>query len=129
MDFALHRGKPKLDTGFAACCNNDHVLSPDGLSVGLSHGTAEDGWSGCTPCLSPAESPADTPHRPQATSTAGLGRVHPGLLRGQNGEFDIYTIPVEGGEETRLTFAPGLSDGPNTRRTESRSGSTPCAAA
>jgi Tol biopolymer transport system component len=25
---------------------------------------------------------------------------------------DIYTIPVEGGEETRLTFTDGLSDGP-----------------
>lgn len=30
----------------------------------------------------------------------------------RNGEFDIYTIPVEGGEETRLTDAPGLDDGP-----------------
>ncbi len=30
----------------------------------------------------------------------------------RNGEFDIYTIPVEGGEETRLTTAAGLDDGP-----------------
>ncbi|MBA7599250.1 hypothetical protein ES703_06280 [subsurface metagenome] len=29
----------------------------------------------------------------------------------RNDEFDIYTIPVEGGEETRLTDAPGLDDG------------------
>ena len=44
--FRLSTGESqKLDTGFAACCNNDHVLSPDGRSVGLSHGTAEDGWS------------------------------------------------------------------------------------
>ncbi len=26
--------------------------------------------------------------------------------------FDVYTIPVTGGEETRLTTAPGLDDGP-----------------
>ena len=30
----------------------------------------------------------------------------------RNGDFDIYTIPVEGGEETRLTTAKGLDDGP-----------------
>jgi Tol biopolymer transport system component len=28
-------------------------------------------------------------------------------------EFDIYTIPAQGGEETRLTDAPGLDDGPD----------------
>ena len=32
---------------------------------------------------------------------------------GQRGDnFDIYTIPVNGGEERRLTTAPGLDDGP-----------------
>ena len=30
----------------------------------------------------------------------------------RNGNFDIYTIPVTGGEETRLTTAKGLDDGP-----------------
>ena len=31
----------------------------------------------------------------------------------RNGEFDIYTISVNGGEETRLTTTPGLDDGPD----------------
>ena len=30
----------------------------------------------------------------------------------RNGDFDIYTIPVTGGDETRLTTANGLDDGP-----------------
>ena len=30
----------------------------------------------------------------------------------RNGEFDIYTVPVAGGEEKRLTTAKGLDDGP-----------------
>ena len=30
----------------------------------------------------------------------------------RNDEFDIYTIPANGGEETRLTTAKGLDDGP-----------------
>ncbi len=31
----------------------------------------------------------------------------------RNGNFDIYTIPADGGEETRLTTAKGLDDGPD----------------
>ena len=31
----------------------------------------------------------------------------------RDGEYDVYTIPVEGGEETRLTTASGLDDGPD----------------
>jgi Tol biopolymer transport system component len=30
----------------------------------------------------------------------------------RGGEFDVYRIPADGGEETRLTTAPGLDDGP-----------------
>ena len=31
----------------------------------------------------------------------------------RNGDYDIYTIPVNGGEETRLTTSKGLDDGPD----------------
>jgi Tol biopolymer transport system component len=31
----------------------------------------------------------------------------------RNGNFDVYSIPVLGGEEKRLTTAPGLDDGPD----------------
>ncbi len=30
----------------------------------------------------------------------------------RDGDFDIYTIPAAGGDETRLTTAKGLDDGP-----------------
>jgi TolB protein len=30
----------------------------------------------------------------------------------RNGDFDVYKIPVNGGNEIRLTSAPGLDDGP-----------------
>ena len=31
----------------------------------------------------------------------------------REGEYDVYTIPVTGGTETRLTTAKGLDDGPD----------------
>lgn len=31
----------------------------------------------------------------------------------RGGEYDVYTIPVAGGEERRLTREPGLDDGPD----------------
>jgi TolB protein len=31
----------------------------------------------------------------------------------RNGDYNIYTIPVEGGEEKQLTTAKGLDDGPD----------------
>src|SRR5437867_947050 len=31
----------------------------------------------------------------------------------RNGEFDIYTIPVDSGDEKQLTSSPGLDDGPD----------------
>jgi len=42
-------------------------------------------------------------------SPDGKFLVYTGL---RNGDFDIYRIPVEGGEETQLTNSPGLDDGP-----------------
>ena len=44
--FDLESGETALiDTGYADNCNNDHVLSPDGTMVAVSHGTREDGKS------------------------------------------------------------------------------------
>jgi Tol biopolymer transport system component len=41
---------------------------------------------------------------PDGTTLAFVGQ--------RNGDFDIYTIPVAGGDETRLTTVRGLDDGP-----------------
>ena len=40
------------------------------------------------------------------------GKITQAYCAERNGEYDIYTIPAEGGNETRLTFALGLNDGP-----------------
>ena len=43
----------------------------------------------------------------------------------RNGNYDVYTIPAEGGEETRLTTAEGLDDGPEYSPADNTSGSIP----
>lgn len=45
----------------------------------------------------------------------------------RNGNYDVYTIPAEGGEETRLTTAEGLDDGPEYSPADNTSGSIPYA--
>lgn len=103
----------KVGTGFVDCCNNDHVISPDGRSVGISHGTAEDGWSRVyTVPLSGGTPRLVTPMAPSYLHGWSPDGKTLAYCAERNGEFDIYTIPAEGGEETRLTNTPGLNDGP-----------------
>jgi TolB protein len=103
-----------LDTGFATANNNDHVLSFDGDRLGISHHSAEDGDESIVYVL-PTEGGTPkrvTPRGPSylhGWSPDGRFLVYTG---GRDGDYDIYRIPVEGGDEFRLTDAPGLDDGP-----------------
>lgn len=102
-----------IDTGFAVRCNNDHGISPDSSLLAISDQSQEDQKSlvyvlplgGGTPRRVTKNSPSYWHGwSPDGKSLAFVGQ--------RDGEFDIYTIPVEGGEETRLTTAKGLDDGP-----------------
>ena len=108
-----------LDTGFAIRANNDHGISPDGTQLVISD-------------QSQFTDPAKTQRQsliytlPMTGGTPKLiTKLAPSYWHGwspdgktlaycanRNGNFDVYTIPVEGGEETRLTTADGLDDGP-----------------
>ena len=103
----------EIDSGFADNCNNDHVLSPDGRQIAISHGTREDGQSRVY--VMPVSGGV-----PRLLTPLGPSYLHGWSPDGRTlaycaergGEYDIYTIPAEGGVETRLTDTPGLSDGP-----------------
>ena len=107
-------GKPEqIDAGFADSCNNDHVLSPGGDMIAVSHGTKEDGKSriytlpieGGVPALVTPMGPSYlhgwSPNGEWLTYCAERG-----------GNYDVYAIPAQGGVEVRLTDAEGLDDGP-----------------
>ena len=112
--FAVQTGEiRKIDTGFANRCNNDHVLSPDGRQIAVSHHAAEDGksriyilpFSGGQPVMV-------TPLAPSYLHGWSPDGKTLAYCAERDGEYDVYTIPVEGGGETRLTDTPGLNDGP-----------------
>jgi TolB protein len=110
----VNGGTPeKLDTGFAAGCNNDHGISPDGRELVVSDGSQGDHESrvytlligGGTPRLVTRNAPSYWHGwSPDGKTLAFVGQ--------REGEFDVYTISVSGGEEKRLTTAKGLDDGP-----------------
>jgi len=114
LRLAVSGGKPEtIDTGFANRCNNDHGISPDSSLLAVSDQSQEDHQSlvyvvpfaGGTPKRVTQYSPSYWHGwSPDGKTLAFVGQ--------RNGDFDIYTIPVEGGEETRLTTAKGLDDGP-----------------
>ena len=113
--FDLDRRTPEaIPTDFATANNNDHVLSFDGTTLGISHHAPErDGQSliytvpvgGGTPRLVTERGPSYlhgwSPDGRHLLYTAERG----------DGNYDIYRVAVGGGEEERLTTAEGLDDG------------------
>jgi Tol biopolymer transport system component len=112
--YELSNGDIKeIDTGFAMDCNNDHVLSPDNTQLAISHFTNEDATSriyilplaGGSPTLVTDKGPSYL----HGWSPDGERLAY---CAERNGQYDVYTISVNGGDETQLTDLPGLDDGP-----------------
>ncbi len=107
-------GSPEvIDTGFATRCNNDHGLSPDGKMLAISDQSQGQRQSliytlpitgGIPKLITPTGPSYWHGWSPDGKTLAFCGQ--------RNGEFDIYTVPAEGGPDTRLTTAKGLDDGP-----------------
>jgi hypothetical protein len=102
-----------IDTGLATRCNNDHGISPDGTQLVISDNSQGDKESmvyivpiaGGAPRRITEKSPSYWHGwSPDGKTLAFVGQ--------RNGDFDIYITPAAGGEETRLTTAKGLDDGP-----------------
>ena len=108
------RSPSVINTGFATRNNNDHVLSFDGRMLAISHHAAEDSGASIVYTVpttggTPKRVTAKGPSYLHGWSPDGRWLVYVGE---RNDEFDIYRISVDGGEETRLTSARGLDDGP-----------------
>jgi TolB protein len=111
---AIGSDKPvAIDTGFATRCNNDHGISPDATQLAISDNSQAGHESlvyvvpiaGGAPRRITQKSPSYWHGwSPDGKTLAFVGQ--------RDGDFDVYAIPAAGGEETRLTTAKGLDDGP-----------------
>ena len=112
--FDLATKTPSLiDTDPIVNNNNDHVISFDGTMLAISSHSEEEHTSLVYTVPVQGGKPKQvTPTGPSylhGWSPDGKFLVYAGL---RNGDFDIYRIAVDGGEETQLTTAIGLDDGP-----------------
>ncbi len=112
FDLSTGTGKA-IDADYVDDCNNDHVLSPDGTLIAVSHHTKEDAQSriyvfpigGGEPWLV-------TPIAPSYLHGWSPDGKLLAYCAERNGQYDVYTIPLKGGVEKQLTHTPGLDDGP-----------------
>jgi Tol biopolymer transport system component len=103
----------EVDTGYAVRCNNDHGISPDGSMIAISDKTMS--GKSCIYLLpseggSPRQVTKNLPSYWHGWSPDGTHLAYCGI---RDNVFDIYTIPVEGGDERRLTHGEGRNDGPD----------------
>jgi Tol biopolymer transport system component len=109
--------KPRLmpvNSGFAVRCNNDHGISPDGQTIVLSHHTERGSEIYVMPATGGTPTPVTT-HAPSwwhGWSPDGRTLTYVGARDGSR-IIDVFTLPVAGGEETRLTDGEGHCDGPD----------------
>jgi Tol biopolymer transport system component len=101
-------GEPvQVDSGTVDRINNDHGISADGkwfaISAGQIYVLPSSGGS-------PRQVTSATPSYFHGWSPDGKTLAYC-AKRGDN--FDLYAIPVEGGEEKRLTAHSGYDDGPD----------------
>ncbi len=114
MKMPVTGGEPQaIDTGFAIRNNNDHGISPDGTMMAISDQSQEQRRS----LIYVVPIAGGTPRRiTQLAPSYWHGWSPDGKLLAycadRNGNYDVYTIPVEGGQEKRLTTTEGLDDGP-----------------
>ena len=114
--FSLKNGKREvINTDGVVNNNNDHGISFDGETLAISSGTEVDGKTKSIIYTVPIEGGIPKRITPQGPSywhgwsPDGLWLTY---CAERGGNYDVYKIPSQGGQEIRLTEAEGLDDGP-----------------
>ena len=104
-----------INTGAAKGNNNDHVISWGGERLGISHQMESSAGSGSTISIIPVKGGEPRMITDKAPSYLHGWSADDRLLvytARRNEQYDIYRIPVEGGDEIQLTDQRTLDDGP-----------------
>jgi Tol biopolymer transport system component len=105
--------KIKINTAFATNCNNDHGISPDGKTLVISN---TDEKLGSRIYLLPIEGGVPkliTENAPSYWHGWSPDGEQLAYCAERNGNYDVYSISIAGGQEKRLTRSDGLDDGPD----------------
>jgi len=104
-----------IDTGTLEKCNNDHGISFDGRTLFFSSGKNEidehNSFIYKVP-LNGGEPKLLTPLNPSYWHGVSPDGKYIVYCAERNGNYDVYKMNADGGEEIRLTTAAGLDDGP-----------------
>lgn len=101
-------GEPiEVDTGQINRINNDHGISPDGKLLAVSAGQI---YTLPATGGTPRQITNATPSYYHGWSPDGKTLA---FCANRSNNFDLYAIPVQGGEEKRLTTHTGYDDGPD----------------
>jgi Tol biopolymer transport system component len=105
---AVEGGEPAaVDSGAVTRLNNDHGISRDGKWFAISAGNVY-----ILPSTGgePKQITNTTPSYFHTWDPDGKSII---MCAQRNNNFDLYRVPVDGGDEVRLTVSPGYDDGPD----------------
>ena len=101
-------GEPAaVDSGAINRLNNDHGISPDGKWYAIS---AQQVYILPSSGGEPRQITKAMPSYYHTWSPDGKSII---MCAQRNDNFDLYRVPVDGGDEVRLTVSPGYDDGPD----------------
>jgi len=103
----------EIPMGDCLACNNDHGISPDGTTLVISESPGRG-----TSCIYSLPIEGGTPNRVTPNTPSYWHGWSPDgktltYTAKRGGHFNIFTISVDGGEETEVTTGPGHKDGPD----------------
>jgi len=103
----------KIKSGSANRFTGDHVLSADGKTIGFSQMSDDDGGQAAIFTMpvyggEPKRITKNVPSYIHGWSPNGKTIVFTGQ---RENKYDVFAIPVDGGEEIRLTDSKGVDDG------------------
>jgi TolB protein len=101
-----------IETGDLKACNNDHGLSPDGSMLVISNNDPGISSRIYTVPFEGGKPSLVTPEYPSYWHGWSPDGQTFAYCASRNGIYNIYTVPVQGGEEKQLTHTATLDDGP-----------------
>lgn len=105
---SVEGGEPvPVDTGAVVRINNDHGISPDGKWFAIS---AQQVYILPSSGGEPKQITHAIPSYFHTWTPDGKSII---MCAQRDNNFDLYRVPVDGGDEVRLTVSPGYDDGPD----------------